>query len=98
MAITIDARGQGHDLTAFVFYDEPIRSLFRRTMEEAGWEVAEAENGAVALQRVAERQPDLILLDLMMPVMDGFEFVLELRQPKIGHEIPIIVITAKDLT
>ncbi len=78
--------------------DESVRSLLRRVMEEAGFQVAEAENGAVALERVAERRPDLILLDLMMPVMDGFDFVFELRQGTENRAIPIIVVTAKDLT
>jgi signal transduction histidine kinase/CheY-like chemotaxis protein len=77
--------------------DEPTRSLFRRTLEEE-WDVSEAENGAVALERIAERIPDLILLDLMMPVMDGFDFTLELRRLDYGRAIPVIVITSKDLT
>jgi CheY-like chemotaxis protein len=52
----------------------------------------------VTLERVAEQQPDLILLDLMMPVMDAFDFVLALRQRENGHSIPVFVITSKDLT
>ncbi len=78
--------------------DKPTRSLLRRALEETGWDVSEAENGAIGLERVAERQPDLILLDLMMPVMDGLDFVLALRQTEQNFSIPIIVITAKDLT
>ncbi|UCG24878.1 MAG: response regulator [Chloroflexota bacterium] len=78
--------------------DESSRSVQRRALEEAGWDVAEAENGAVGLERVAERRPDLILLDLMMPVMDGFDFVLALRLHQENQSIPIIVVTAKDLT
>jgi signal transduction histidine kinase/CheY-like chemotaxis protein len=78
--------------------DEPTRALQRRALEESGWDVAEAENGAVGLERVSERKPDLILLDLMMPVMDGFGFVLALRKNEANRSIPIIVITAKDLT
>jgi CheY-like chemotaxis protein len=60
--------------------------------------VSEAENGAVALERVQGQKPDLILLDLMMPVMDGFEFVQRLREDENNRWIPIIVVTAKDLT
>jgi signal transduction histidine kinase/DNA-binding response OmpR family regulator len=78
--------------------DEPTRTLQRRTFEENGWDVSEAENGAIGLQRVSERKPDLITLDLMMPVMDGFEFLLALRQNEENRSIPIIVITAKDLS
>ena len=92
------ANPEGGGTVLVVEDDEPTRSLFHRTMEEAGWEVAEAENGAVALEHVAERKPDLILFDLMMPVMDGFEFVLTLRQQEENRSIPIIVVTAKDLT
>ena len=78
--------------------DESSRAMQRRVLEEIGWEISEAENGAVALERVVERKPDLILLDLMMPVMDGFDFVLALRQDRENRSIPIIVVTAKDLT
>jgi CheY-like chemotaxis protein len=78
--------------------DEPARFLMHKTLAESGWQVSEAENGAVALQRVAACIPDMILLDLMMPVMDGFEFVVELRKREDCRSIPIIVVTAKDLT
>ncbi len=60
--------------------------------------MTEAENGRVALDRVADRRPSLILLDLMMPVMDGFEFVMELREVDAWRRIPVVVVTAKDLT
>jgi signal transduction histidine kinase/CheY-like chemotaxis protein len=92
----VTSQGNGHVLV--VEDDEPTRTLQRRVLEESGWDVSEAENGAVGLERVSERKPDLILLDLMMPVMDGFEFLLILRQKKENRSIPIIVITAKDLT
>jgi CheY-like chemotaxis protein len=78
--------------------DSNIRSLFRRALEEDGWTVAEAENGSLALDRAAELKPDLVLLDLMMPVMDGFEFVLHFRNMENCASTPIIVVTAKDLT
>ena len=57
-----------------------------------------AENGRVALERLAEGQPGLILLDLMMPEMDGFQFVEHVRQHEAWRTIPIVVVTAKDLT
>ncbi len=57
----------------------------------------ESENGRVALERMAEGLPDLILLDLMMPEMDGFQFVDQVRTQEGWRSIPIIVITAKDL-
>jgi len=78
--------------------DANVRDLLRRMLEKEGWAVAEAENGRVALERVAEQEPALILLDLMMPEMDGFELVAELRKQKVWRSIPIVVLTAKDIT
>ena len=78
--------------------DADQRDLLRRMIENVGWSVVEAENGNVGLQRVAECPPRLILLDLMMPKMDGFEFVHQLRKTEAGRDIPIIVLTAKDIT
>ena len=66
--------------------------------KEQEWTVAEANNGRVALERIAEDQPDLILLDLMMPEMDGFEFITELRREEKWRSIPVVVVTAKDVT
>jgi CheY-like chemotaxis protein len=74
------------------------RELLRRVLEVEGWTVAEAENGRAALDRVAEERPALILLDLMMPEMDGFAFMDELRQREGWRAIPVVVVTAKDLT
>jgi signal transduction histidine kinase/DNA-binding response OmpR family regulator len=74
------------------------RDMMRRALETEGWQVSEAENGRVALERVAESRPSLILLDLMMPVMDGFEFVMEMRKVEAWRDIPIVVVTAKDIT
>ncbi len=58
----------------------------------------EAENGCIALVRIADNQPELILLDLMMPEMDGFTFVNELQQKASWRSIPVVVLTAKDIT
>jgi CheY-like chemotaxis protein len=60
--------------------------------------VTEATNGRVALERMAESQPELILLDLMMPEMDGFGFLEALRQQDAWRSIPVVVVTAIDLT
>ena len=87
--------GGGHALV--VDDDEAIRSLFRRALTDDGWTVDEAENGAIALDLAREHRPDLVLLDLMMPVMDGFEFVMHYRELEGCGETPIIVVTAKDL-
>jgi CheY-like chemotaxis protein len=72
--------------------------MLGRTLGKAGWVVAEAENGRVALERIAADRPSLILLDLMMPEMDGFEFVDTLRRDATGPPIPIVVITARTLS
>ena len=69
-----------------------------RNLGKTDWDVLEAENGRVALDAMASRQPDLILLDLMMPVMDGFDFLLELHANPDWRSIPVVVLTAKDLT
>jgi len=82
-----------------VVEDDPVmREMLRRRLEKEGWKVIEAENGSVALKRMAERQPDLILLDLMMPEMDGFQFLDEIHKREDWRPIPIIVVTAKELT
>jgi CheY-like chemotaxis protein len=79
--------------------DDPVtREMMHRTLERDGWLVIEAENGRVALERIAENRPELILLDLMMPEMDGFQFITELRKTPAWRSIPIVVITAMDLT
>lgn len=59
-----------------------------------GYEVSEAESGAIALERVMKIQPDLILLDVMMPEMDGFEVCQQLKQDEQTRLIPVIFITA----
>jgi CheY-like chemotaxis protein len=74
------------------------REMLRRALEQESWQVIEAENGRVALDRLADGEVSLVLLDLMMPVMDGFEFVMEVRKVEEWREIPIVVVTAKDLT
>lgn len=78
--------------------DAAIRELLRRTLEKEGWVVAEATNGHIALDAMENHVPDVILLDLMMPVMDGFQFVHALRATPAWKHIPVIVMTAKQLT
>jgi PAS domain S-box-containing protein len=78
--------------------DAATREMMRRMLEKEGCTVMEAENGCIALQRMADNQPELILLDLMMPEMDGFTFVNELQQNESWCSIPVVVLTAKDIT
>lgn len=85
--------------TVLVVEDEgSARELLRRMLEKEGWRIVEAENGKRALERLADKVPALILLDLMMPEMDGFEFMQAFRQRPDCRQVPVIVITAKDLT
>ena len=78
--------------------DEANAELLRRLLEKAGWHVDRASNGLEALDRIASSRPALILLDLMMPEMDGLEFVEQLRRNPIAAAIPVIVLTAKSLS
>jgi CheY-like chemotaxis protein len=78
--------------------DGLTRAALRRVMENEGWEVVEAEHGRMALERSADRVPDLVLLDLMMPEMNGFEFLEALRARESWRAVPVVVITAKELT
>jgi len=78
--------------------DLTLRQLLRRMLEPEGYVVVEAENGRVALERLRQVSPSVILLDLMMPEMDGFEFVAEFRRHEAWRAIPIVVITARDLS
>ena len=78
--------------------EEQNRTLLRDALEARGYEVEEAENGMQALQKIGTRPPDAILLDLMMPQMDGFEFLSALHEREAWRQIPVVIVTAKDLT
>jgi PAS domain S-box-containing protein len=78
--------------------DAAQRLLIRNLLEHEDWRVEEAENGAAALAQLAREAPSVIVLDLMMPEMDGFEFVASLKQNTAWSHIPVIVLAAKDLT
>jgi len=78
--------------------DEDTSTLLCRTLENNGFKVRKAENGRVALKKLESFTPSLLLLDLMMPEMDGFEFAETFRQNDAWRQIPIIVLTAKTLT
>ncbi len=78
--------------------DADVRQRMRTLLERNGWTVVEASNGQEALDRLAHSIPRLILLDLTMPVMDGFTFLHALRQRADCADIPVVVLTARDLT
>jgi DNA-binding response OmpR family regulator/anti-sigma regulatory factor (Ser/Thr protein kinase) len=88
-----------HDSTVLVVEDDAAAlELTGRALEQDGWRVMGAENGRIALRQMAEKRPDLIVLDLMMPEMDGFQFLGELRRNAAWAQIPVVVVTAKDLS
>ncbi|MEM7021370.1 MAG: response regulator [Pseudomonadota bacterium] len=78
--------------------DVDTRRWLAQALAAEGWKVTEADNGRVALQRLDEARPDLILLDLLMPEMDGFEFLTEMRSDPALRDLPVVVITSADLS
>ena len=78
--------------------EEESRDLIRRQLETTGVEIREVDSGHAALEELESSIPGLILLDLMMPEMDGFEFLDQLGQREAWRSIPVVVVSAKDLT
>ena len=78
--------------------DEDTRNRLAAMVREGGWAPVTAENGRVALERIPEVQPQLILLDLLMPEMDGFEVTAALREDSLWNQVPVVVITAMELS
>ena len=78
--------------------DEVTREMLKKSLETNKFKVVTAVDGKDGLERVKKAKPALILLDLMMPEMDGFEFAETLRENKEWLDIPVVVITAKDLS
>ena len=76
--------------------DEPtVRTLLRDLLEIGDYDVVEAEDGETALAAVSERVPDLVILDVMMPGLDGIEVLKELRKDHSANDLPVILLTAK---
>jgi CheY-like chemotaxis protein/two-component sensor histidine kinase len=99
VAIVSRLRAAGAPGSILVVEDnEEQRQLVRTILAARGWRVREAANGRLALDAVEAELPDVILLDLMMPEMDGFELVAALQVKAAWREIPIVVVTALDLT
>lgn len=95
--------GEGQTNVMIVEDDEPTRDALMRVAQRLGLNVVAAENGLDAINMLqmnsdAGLLPNLILLDLMMPIMDGFEFLDELRENVAWKDIPVVVLTAKTLT
>ena len=75
--------------------DQPIRHMLRTVLELEGWQVLEAEDGGQALALAKAERPHGIVLDVMMPVKDGFEVLSELRQTEHGRQMAVVMLTAK---
>src|SRR5262249_11899772 len=82
-----------------VVEDDPSsREMLCRMRGNKEWTIAEAENGLAAIESITHHQPSLIILDLKMPVMDGFEMIGELHKHEDWRKIPVVVVSAKELT
>jgi CheY-like chemotaxis protein len=84
--------------TLIVEDDELTREMLRRLIEGIGCSVTEARNGVEGLERLRESTPGVVLLDLMMPEKDGFQFLEELRGQEEYRGLPVIVLSSKELT
>lgn len=90
------ASGENIHQSVLIVDDEPMaRTLLRLMLVRAGFHVSEAEDGFDALEKVRKNQPDVILLDVMMPGMDGFAVCETLRNETATAELPIIMLSAK---
>jgi DNA-binding response OmpR family regulator len=86
----------GHVMSVLVVDDHPATVEFvKSALEEMGMEVDTAENGAECLLAVSRKRPGLIVLDVLMPVMDGFQALQVLQQSPETKDIPVIMLTAK---
>jgi PAS domain S-box-containing protein len=99
-AILAKYRSPLRSATALVIEDDPATcELLESVLRADGWEVRMAVNGRLGLEQLLlEPAVDLVLLDLMMPEMDGFEFLERLREVPAWRTLPVVVMTAKDLT
>ncbi|MCJ2015559.1 hybrid sensor histidine kinase/response regulator [Methylobacterium sp. J-076] len=94
----LDRFGPGPGDVLVVDDDADMRGRLRAVLERDGWAVREAGDGAEALERLTESKPRVVLLDLTMPVMDGFTFLHELRSRPGCGEIPVVVLSARDVS
>lgn len=82
-------------LVLIVDDDEDLRMLARKSLTRAGYRVIEAGDGEEGLQAIERLSPDLVILDLNMPEMDGFEFLRRIRANEATQDLPVIVLTAQ---
>ena len=96
MLLQYDLKPNGNVLV--IDDDSATRNLLDKMISKEGWNVKTAVNGDDALSKVKKDKFELIILDLVMPVMDGFEFLKKIKKYKKYSKIPIIVVTSKDLS
>ncbi len=94
----LDAENKGSQVILVVEDDQITRNMIATMLRKSGWQVQLAENGVDALQHLQTIIPDLIISDLMMPEMDGFELVSKVKASDKWRGIPVVILTAKDLT
>lgn len=87
-----------NDLVMVVDDDLVVREATAELLKLEGWRVFKAENGQVALEHLNDKKPSLILLDLLMPVMDGFAFIDKIRENAHWRNIPVVVLTSTKLS
>ena len=75
--------------------DQDIRFLLSETVSDLGYDVLEAADGGTGFRRAIEEHPDVILLDVMMPVMDGFQVLAKLKEHAETHLMPVVMVSAR---
>jgi two-component system sensor histidine kinase/response regulator len=96
MANALDSNKTAPQTVLIVDDSDQVRALLKRVLEDEGHHVKIASNGVEALSVVSEEVPDLVLLDVMMPVMDGLSTLRRLRSETSTTELPVIMVTALD--
>ncbi len=96
---TLEAIADGYDKDVLIVDDDiATRNLFRRILSREGWNVREASDGRQALSQLEKSRPTLMVLDIMMPNVDGFDVLKSIRATDSLADLPVIVATSKDLS
>jgi DNA-binding response OmpR family regulator len=76
--------------------DKTLTRLIRASLEDSGYDVVVAHDGDAALGKLQQEHPDLIILDVVMPRLNGYSFLFEMRKVDVGAQTPVIVLTCKE--
>ncbi len=95
LEVTATSSDTGKRTIVVVDDDRDIRMILRANLEDEGYEVMEAEGGREALDVIRANQPDLVVLDIMMPEVDGYDVLQELRSNPEYAELPVVLLTAR---